>query len=63
MKELRAGATRTLFAFDLRRTAILLLGGDKSGQWKSWYDRAIPQADDLYAEHLDSIDEKDASDG
>ena len=63
MKELRAGTTRTLFAFDLRRTAILLLGGDKSGQWKSWYDRAIPQADDLYDEHLDSIDEKDASDG
>ena len=31
MKELRAGTTRTLFAFDPLRNAILLLGGDKSG--------------------------------
>lgn len=36
MKELRAsegGALRVLFAFDPRRQAILLLGGDKSGEW------------------------------
>jgi len=36
MKELRASSTRSLFAFDPRRTAILLLGGDKSGHWRSW---------------------------
>jgi len=33
MKELRissGGALRVLFAFDPRRTAVLLLGGDKS---------------------------------
>ena len=63
MKELRAGTTRTLFAFDPRRTAILLLGGDKSGQWKSWYETAIPAADDLYDEHLESLDNKESPHG
>jgi len=54
MKELRprGGHLRILFAFDPRRAAILLLGGDKTGQWSSWYEQAIPQADDLYDEHL-----------
>jgi hypothetical protein len=54
MKELRprGGNLRILFAFDPRRAAILLLGGDKTGQWSSWYERTIPQADDLYDEHL-----------
>src|ERR1700756_4077582 len=27
-------------------------GGDKTGQWSSWYEQAIPQADELYDEHL-----------
>lgn len=38
MKELRAakgGALRVLFSFDPRRQAILLLGGDKAGEWNS----------------------------
>jgi hypothetical protein len=54
MKELRprGGHLRILFAFDPRRAAILLLGGDKTGQWSSWYEQAIPQADELYDEHL-----------
>jgi hypothetical protein len=55
MKELRAakdGAIRVLFAFDPRRTAILLLGGDKSGQWAAWYRYAVPAADDLYDTYL-----------
>ena len=58
MKELRAsqgGALRVLFAFDPRRQAILLLGGDKSGQWNEWYRRAIPQADELYDSHLEEL--------
>jgi len=55
MKELRAGTTRALFAFDPLRTAILLLGGDKSGKWNDWYATAVPQADDLYDEHLESL--------
>ena len=54
MKELRprGGYLRVLFAFDPRRAAILLVGGDKTGQWTAWYARAIPAADDLYDEHL-----------
>lgn len=58
MKELRAskgGALRVLFAFDPRRHAILLLGGDKSGEWESWYQTAIPEADDLYDIHLQEL--------
>ena len=54
MKELRprGGHLRILFAFDPRRAAILLLGGDKTGQWSGWYEQAIPQADELYDEYL-----------
>ena len=61
MKELRAsegGALRVLFAFDPRRQAILLLGGDKSGQWAEWYEWAIPAADDLYDEYLNELREE-----
>ena len=38
--------------FDPRRTAIVLLGGDKSGEWNTWYEMAIPTADDLYDAYL-----------
>jgi len=57
MKELRphGGHMRVLFAFDPRRTAILLLGGDKSRRWSSWYAEAIPAADRLYDEHLQEL--------
>ena len=55
MRELRtqhAGRPlRTLYAFDSRRTAILLLGGDKTGDDR-WYDVNVPIADRLYDEHL-----------
>ena len=57
MKELRprGGNIRVLFAFDARRTAILLVGGDKTGQWQDWYDETVPEADRLYEEHLNDI--------
>lgn len=58
MKELRVskgGTLRVLFAFDPRREAILLLGGDKSGRWEEWYEWAIPTADDRYDRHLAEI--------
>jgi hypothetical protein len=32
--------------------AILLTGGDKTGQWKTWYERAIPQAEELYSVYV-----------
>ena len=59
MKELRRSIKkhdfRVLFAFDPRRTVILLLGGDKSGNWVDWYDQEIPRADDLYDEYLEEL--------
>lgn len=57
MKELRStgGHIRILFAFDPERKAILLIGGDKTDQWKDWYSENIPIADDLYDEHLENI--------
>jgi hypothetical protein len=55
MKELRTQhrgrPLRTFFAFDPRRRAILLIGGDKTGDDR-FYDRMIPLADRLYDEHL-----------
>jgi hypothetical protein len=42
---------RVLYAFDPRRTAILLIGGRKSGDDR-WYETIVPQADDLYDQHL-----------
>ena len=57
MKELRpaAGSIRILFAFDPRRTAILLIGGDKARRWRRWYEEMIPVADRLYDEHLEIL--------
>lgn len=55
MKELRAQHDghpfRVFFAFDPRRSAILLIGGDKTGDDR-FYDRMIPIADDLYDAYL-----------
>lgn len=45
---------RILYAFDPRRVAILLIGGDKTGIDR-WYDQMIPLADALYDEHLDDL--------
>lgn len=58
MKELRSvgGHLRLLFAFDPRRTAIVLLGGDKAGDWAGWYKRNVPIADDLYDAYLVEIE-------
>jgi hypothetical protein len=58
MKELRTQhqgrPLRTLFAFDPRRNAILLIGGDKTGD-KRFYQTMIPLADRLYDEHLEQL--------
>jgi hypothetical protein len=42
---------RVLFAFDPLRIAILLIGGDKTGNDR-WYGEYVPVADRLYDEHL-----------
>jgi hypothetical protein len=57
MKELRSvgGNLRALFCFDPRRTAIVLLGGDKTNDWVDWYRRNIPLAEKLYDEYLEDI--------
>ena len=66
MRELRiqhAGRPyRTLYAFDPRRMAILLLGGDITGNDR-WYDENIPIADRLYDEHLDAIAKEEQNNG
>jgi len=55
MRELRiqhAGKPyRVLYAFDPRRKAILLMGGDKTGNDR-WYDEMIPIAEALYDHHI-----------
>ena len=42
---------RVFYAFDTRRTAILLIGGDKTGRDR-FYEEMIPVADDLYDQHI-----------
>jgi len=58
MKELRGHAghslLRVLYAFDPRRSAILLIGGDKAGDPR-WYERFVPFADRLFEQHLESL--------
>jgi len=62
MRELRiqhAGYPyRVLYAFDPRRCAILLLGGNKTGD-KRWYEKNVPIAEKLYQTHLDEIGQED----
>jgi hypothetical protein len=57
MKELRppsAGRSevRILFVFDPWRSAVILVAGNKSGEWAQWYRQAIPQAEQLYEDYL-----------
>nr|WP_231400082.1 type II toxin-antitoxin system RelE/ParE family toxin [Longispora fulva] len=64
MKELRPGSSgsteiRILFAFDPVRRALLLVAGDKSGDWSGWYRKNIPVAEQRYSEHLDEMKKED----
>jgi hypothetical protein len=45
---------RVLYAFDPRRVAILLIGGDKTGHDR-WYEQFVPVADHLYDRHLETL--------
>ena len=66
MRELRiqhAGRPyRVLYAFDPRRCAILLIGGDKTGN-KRWYEENVPLADRLYDDHLQALRKEGLNDG
>jgi hypothetical protein len=57
LKELRPGSggrteVRILFVFDPQRQAVLLVAGDKSGQWSQWYTENIPVAEQRYQRWL-----------
>lgn len=56
LKELRPGSRgrseiRIIFAFDPSRSALLLLGGDKTGNWQRWYRDNVPLAEQLYLDY------------
>jgi len=53
---------RVLYAFDPRRVAILLIGGDKTGDDR-WYETYVPIADRLYDECLDELRNAKGSSG
>lgn len=60
MKELRPGSRgrtelRILFAFDPDRQGILLVAGDKAGNWNAWYRKNLPLADQHYDDHLNHL--------
>ncbi|MHB8246400.1 MAG: type II toxin-antitoxin system RelE/ParE family toxin [Acidimicrobiales bacterium] len=57
LKELRPGSAgvsevRILFMFDPERQAVLLVAGDKRGQWSAWYTENIPVAEARYERWL-----------
>ena len=61
MRELRVqhqgSPYRILYAFDPRRTAILLIGGNKTGN-NRWYEEFVPLADRLYDYHMKQLGEE-----
>ena len=57
LKELRPGSSgrsevRILFVFDSERSAVLLVAGDKAGQWTDWYRRAVPLAEARFSAYV-----------
>jgi hypothetical protein len=56
LKELRPGSAgrseiRLLFVFDVEREAVILVAGDKAGQWNRWYRENIPVAEQRYEQY------------
>lgn len=63
MKELRTKIShhvyRSLFAFDPKRQAIILCGGDKKGKdQEKFYKRLVTKADRIFKRHLKNIQSK-----
>lgn len=58
LKELRPGSAgasevRMLFVFDPERNAVILVGGDKAGNWSGWYKTAIQDAEEAYEDYIE----------
>ena len=53
---------RVFYAFDPRRTAILLLGGEKTGDDR-FYETLVHRADELYDQHLSDLRREGYEDG
>ena len=66
MRELRTQCEghplRILYAFDPRRVAILLIGGDKTGNDR-WYEQSVPLADKKYDRHIKELGKEGQSNG
>jgi hypothetical protein len=45
---------RVLYCFDPRRVAILLIGGNKTGD-NRWYETYVPLADKIYDQHMREV--------
>jgi hypothetical protein len=56
--QIRGKPFRVLYAFNPKRAAILLAGGDKTGD-KRWYEVHVPRADKLYDDHLRELKRQD----
>lgn len=58
MRELRVQSGgrpfRIFYAFDPKRDAVLLLGGDKTGD-ERFYERLLPQAERIWAQYLEEL--------
>jgi len=57
LKELRPGSAgrseiRLLFVFDVEREAVILVAGDKAGQWNRWYRENIPVVEERYEQYV-----------
>ena len=61
MRELRSQCEgrplRTFYAFDPQRRAVLLIGGEKTGDDR-FYEVMVPKADKIYDEYLKEIQEE-----
>lgn len=53
---------RVLYAFDPRSIALLLIGGDKTGNDR-WYEQHVPAADRIYEKHLAEIKKEREEEG
>lgn len=62
MRELRIQSNghpyRVLYAFDPVSSALLLMGGDKTGN-DNWYKESVPVAERLFAQHLKELENEE----